>query len=108
MKEDSADVTTAPGPSSEPALEQTLTETCYRTLKRDIISGVRPDQFGQVFIDLTLKQGSYAHINAMKVTAIAAIPEPSSLLLLLTCVTGLGFSNRRRTSVAARRNLRNA
>jgi lysophospholipase L1-like esterase len=62
-----------------------------------IVSGVQPDQFGQVFIDLTLKQGSFAYISAMKVTAISAIvPEPSAALLALTCVTGLSFIRSRK------------
>ncbi len=36
-----------------------------------MISGIRPDAFGQVFIDLTLVQGSFAYINVMQVTASA-------------------------------------
>jgi lysophospholipase L1-like esterase len=56
------------------------------------VTGVRPDAFGQIFVDLTLIQGSFAYINAMEVTAT---PEPSTLLLALTCVTGLGLFNRR-------------
>ncbi|MES2571888.1 MAG: GDSL-type esterase/lipase family protein [Verrucomicrobiota bacterium] len=32
-----------------------------------IVSGVRPDAFGQVFVDLTLLQGSFAYLNAMEV-----------------------------------------
>ena len=34
-----------------------------------VLSGVRPDAFGQVFVDLTLLQGSNTHLNAMKITA---------------------------------------
>ncbi len=37
-----------------------------------VISGVRPDEFGQVFVDITLVQGSFAYINAMQVTASAS------------------------------------
>ncbi len=39
-----------------------------------VISGIRPDAFGQVFVDLTLIQGSFAYINALKITA----SEPST------------------------------
>ena len=61
-----------------------------------IVTGVQPDEFGQVFIDLTLKQGAFAYINAMKVTATgAAVPEPSTGLLALFCVAGLSLSKRR-------------
>ncbi|MCT7374216.1 GntR family transcriptional regulator [Chelativorans salis] len=42
MTDYGAEVTTDLVSSSEPALEQTLTETCYRRLKQDIISGARP------------------------------------------------------------------
>jgi hypothetical protein len=56
------------------------------------VIGVRPDAFGQVFVDLTLIQGSFAYINAM---AITAVPEPSTLLLAITCMTGLGRSRGR-------------
>lgn len=38
-----------------------------------VIGGIRPDAFGQVFIDLTLVQGSFAYINAMQVTASAPV-----------------------------------
>jgi len=37
-----------------------------------VISGVRPDEFGQVFVDITLVQGSFAYINAMQITATVA------------------------------------
>lgn len=33
------------------------------------VSGIRPDAFGQVFIDITLIQGSFAYLNAMEVVA---------------------------------------
>lgn len=36
-----------------------------------VISGIRPDACGQVFIDVTLIQGTFAYINAMQVTASA-------------------------------------
>ncbi|RYD20517.1 MAG: hypothetical protein EOP88_14765 [Verrucomicrobiaceae bacterium] len=36
-----------------------------------VISGIRPDAYGQVFIDLTLVQGAFAYINGMQVTASA-------------------------------------
>jgi hypothetical protein len=34
-----------------------------------VVSGIRPDAFGQVWIDLTVVQGSYAYLNAMEVLA---------------------------------------
>jgi lysophospholipase L1-like esterase len=34
-----------------------------------VITGVRPDAFGQVFIDLTLIAGEHAYLNALKLTA---------------------------------------
>jgi lysophospholipase L1-like esterase len=37
-----------------------------------VISGIRPDAFGQVFVDLTLVQGSFAYVNAMQITASAS------------------------------------
>ncbi|MEO0631086.1 MAG: GDSL-type esterase/lipase family protein, partial [Planctomycetota bacterium] len=35
-----------------------------------VVSGIVPDEFGQVFIDLTLKRGLFAYINAMRVEAV--------------------------------------
>ena len=43
-----------------------------------LLAGVRPDRFGQVFIDITLADGAFAYINAMEVTAV--IPEPTAAL----------------------------
>lgn len=57
-----------------------------------IVSDVRPDEFGQVFVDLTLVQGSFAYISAMEVTAT---PEPGALLLAATCAAGLASSRGR-------------
>lgn len=37
-----------------------------------VIGGIRPDSFGQVFIDITLVQGTFAYINAMQITASAS------------------------------------
>ncbi len=34
-----------------------------------VISGIRPDAYGQVWVDLTLVQGTFAYINAMQITA---------------------------------------
>ena len=34
-----------------------------------VVSGIRPDAFGQVWVDLTLVQGDFAYINAMQITA---------------------------------------
>ncbi len=36
------------------------------------VYGVRPDAFGQVFVDLTLREGSYAYLNAMEMTVSEA------------------------------------
>ncbi|MEN1681208.1 MAG: GDSL-type esterase/lipase family protein [Planctomycetota bacterium] len=33
-----------------------------------LVAGVQPDEFGQVFVDLTLSEGSGAYINAMELT----------------------------------------
>jgi lysophospholipase L1-like esterase len=38
-----------------------------------VISGIRPDAFGQAFIDLTLLQGSQTHLNAMKISASVSL-----------------------------------
>ena len=38
-----------------------------------VLSGIRPDAFGQVFIDLTLLQGSNTHLNAMEIIASAPV-----------------------------------
>lgn len=35
------------------------------------VSGIRPDTFGQVFVDMTLLQGTFAYLNAMEVVASA-------------------------------------
>lgn len=35
------------------------------------VSGIRPDAFGQVFVDMTLIQGTFAYLNAMEVVASA-------------------------------------
>ncbi len=40
------------------------------------VMGIRPDRFGQVFVDVTLVQGSFAYLNAMEVSV--AVPEPTS------------------------------
>ena len=34
------------------------------------IAGIRPDAFGQVFVDLTLVQGGFAYINAMELRVV--------------------------------------
>ncbi|MES2437790.1 MAG: GDSL-type esterase/lipase family protein [Verrucomicrobiota bacterium] len=38
-----------------------------------VVSGIRPDAFGQVFVDLTLVQGSNTHLNAMEIVASAPV-----------------------------------
>lgn len=40
------------------------------------IAGIRPDQFGQVFVDLTVRRGTFAYLNAMEVTV--SVPEPTA------------------------------
>jgi len=40
------------------------------------VSGMRPDAFGQIFFDMTLIDGDFAYLNAMKITV--SIPEPSA------------------------------
>ncbi|MEO0529574.1 MAG: GDSL-type esterase/lipase family protein [Planctomycetota bacterium] len=40
------------------------------------ITGIRPDRFGQVFVDLTLRRGTFAYINAMEITV--SVPEPAA------------------------------
>ncbi|MCO6045061.1 GDSL-type esterase/lipase family protein [Aeoliella sp. ICT_H6.2] len=45
---------------------------------------VRPDEFGQIFFDLTLAEGSFAYLGAMEITA--NVPEPSSAG---TCAAGV-------------------
>lgn len=60
------------------------------------ILGVQPDQFGQVFVDLTLKAGNFAYIAAMKVTVTGtAIPEPSSAAILAIASIALAGGRRR-------------
>jgi lysophospholipase L1-like esterase len=34
-----------------------------------VVGGIRPDAFGQIFVDLTLLQGPFAYINALELTA---------------------------------------
>ncbi|MEM8864945.1 MAG: GDSL-type esterase/lipase family protein [Planctomycetota bacterium] len=43
-----------------------------------IVSGIRPDAFGQVFFDMTLLSGSAAYLNAMEITVTTAASESSS------------------------------
>jgi lysophospholipase L1-like esterase len=41
-----------------------------------VISGIRPDAFGQVWVDLTVVQGDFAYINAMQITASTPVTAP--------------------------------
>ena len=34
-----------------------------------VVDGIRPDKFGQVFVDITLLEGAFAYINAMELKA---------------------------------------
>lgn len=42
-------------------------------------SGVRPDRFGQVFVDMTVASGRYAYLNAMRIVVAPAPRTESSL-----------------------------
>jgi len=42
-----------------------------------VLRGVKPDAFGQIFVDLTLMYGSSAHLNAMEITASAPALAPN-------------------------------
>lgn len=44
------------------------------------VSGIRPDEFGQIFVDLLLKEGQFAYIAGMEVTAVQPVPEPTAAL----------------------------
>ncbi|MFT4123652.1 MAG: GDSL-type esterase/lipase family protein, partial [Microbacteriaceae bacterium] len=43
-----------------------------------VISDIQPDEYGQVWIDLTLIEGSYTHLNAMEVYAGSDSSDDSS------------------------------
>ena len=58
-----------------------------------VFENVRTDEFGQIFFDQTLLQGSFAYLGLMEITV--NVPEPSALLLAATCLAGWGFSGRR-------------
>ena len=42
------------------------------------VTGVKPNEFGEIFVDITKLQGSFAYIGALRITAV---PEPSAALL---------------------------
>jgi lysophospholipase L1-like esterase len=48
-----------------------------------VVSGIVPDAFGQVFVDLTLKRGLFAYINAMRVEVVplAVAANPADLVV---------------------------
>ena len=48
--------------------------------------GVEPDAFGQLFVDLTLLEGSFAHLNTMQITAV---PEPTASVAAFGLAAGL-------------------
>ncbi len=48
-----------------------------------IVSGIRPDAYGKVFVDVHLIEGTYAYLNAMQ---IIAVPEPATVVLLIGCL----------------------
>lgn len=39
-----------------------------------VVAGIRPDAFGQVFIDVDRSQGTFAYINAMRIIASEPVP----------------------------------
>ncbi|WP_197524629.1 GDSL-type esterase/lipase family protein [Botrimarina hoheduenensis] len=43
-----------------------------------LVSGIRPDGYGQIFVDLTLLRGDFAYLNAMEMRVLE-VPEPASL-----------------------------
>lgn len=57
-----------------------------------LLASVRPDRFGQVFVDITLSEGAFAYINAMQVTAL--VPEPSGTAATAAAVGFLLRSSR--------------
>jgi hypothetical protein len=48
-----------------------------------VVSGIVPDEFGQVFVDLTLKRGLVAYVNAMRVEVVplAVSQQPTDLVV---------------------------
>ena len=63
-----------------------------------VISGVRPDAFGQVFFDMTLKSGQFAYLNAMEVIVTGrVVPEPGMATLVVLCVLAACGKGRRRS-----------
>lgn len=57
------------------------------------VTGIQPDEFGQVFVDITLKRGTFAYLNAMEVTV--AVPEPATAASCLLPLV-LSYAVRRR------------
>ena len=41
--------------------------TSANTSELAIVSGMKPDRFGRLFIDLTAKKGSFAYLNALEI-----------------------------------------
>lgn len=58
--------TSGPGSGSKP-------DGLANDRKVTVISGIRPDKFGQVFLDVTLVEGAYAYLNAMEVIASSPV-----------------------------------
>jgi len=58
------------------------------------ITAIRPNAFGEVFVDVNRISNSFAYVSIMEVTVV---PEPSTLVLLAMGAVGvLGYSWRRR------------
>lgn len=44
------------------------------------VAGIRPDSFGQIFVDMTVVEGTFGYLNAMEINVL--IPEPSTATIL--------------------------
>ena len=58
-----------------------------------LLTGIRPDPFGQIYIDLTLLEGRFAFLNAMQVSV--TVPEPTTAVA--TLLAAMTFLIRGRT-----------
>ena len=58
-----------------------------------VVSGVRPDAFGQAWVDVTLVQGAFAHLNALEIVASSAGPGPLAISSTseVRCLAGKGY-----------------
>ncbi len=79
--------------------KKTLLLTTGNEDKIALVTGIRPDEFGQVFIDLTLTEGRSAYIAAMEIRVVAAVPEPATAPLLVLAFLFLGQRGVSKSSV---------